>query len=83
MMSLPQLIASPDWFPDAIYADRGLLDCYQVSRQLLSESPFLDQRMTSRSAGKGQVAFSYDELTSMAAGARKISGPSNLSSPSR
>jgi len=44
-----------------------LLDCYRVSRRLLSESPFLDQRMTARSAGKEQVAFSYNELTSLAA----------------
>jgi hypothetical protein len=70
MLSLPQLHASPEWFPDALYADRGLLDCYQVNRQLLSESSFLDQRMTARSAGKEQVAFSYAELAALADGAR-------------
>ncbi len=70
MMSLPQLLATPEWFPDAIYADRGLLDCYRVNRHLLSDSPFLDQRMTTRSAGKVQAAFSYDDLAKLADGVR-------------
>jgi hypothetical protein len=70
MMSFPQLLASPEWFPDAIYADRGFFDCYRVSRRLLSESPFLDQRMTTRSSGKEQAAFSYDQLTLLADDAR-------------
>jgi len=70
MMSLQQLIASPAWFPDAIYTDRGLLDVYQVGRQLLSDSPFLDQRMTSRSGGRQQAAFTYAELALLAEGFR-------------
>ncbi len=68
MMTLSQLLASPEWFPDAIYSDRGLLDCYRVNRQLLSESSFLDQRMTSRSPEKIQASFSFDELKSLAEG---------------
>jgi len=70
MKSISQLLASPEWFPDAIYADRGLLDCYRVSRKLLSSSPFLDKRMTTRSAGMEQAAFSYDDLAKLAHDAR-------------
>ena len=70
MLSLEQLRSSPEWFPDAIYADRGLLDCYRVDRHLLAEAPFLDQRMTSRAGGKIQIVFSFDELAGLAAGAR-------------
>lgn len=70
MLSIPQLLATPEWFPDALYADRGLLDCYRVNRSLLSGSSFLDQRMTARSPGKEQAAFSYAELASLADGAR-------------
>lgn len=69
MLSLAQLLTSPEWFPDAIYADRGLLDCYRVDRRLLTESSFLDQRMTSRAAGKIQTVFTPDELVQLAAGA--------------
>lgn len=70
MLSIPQLLASPEWFPDALYADRGLLDCHRVNRSLLSSSSFLDQRMTARSLGKEQATFSYAELTALADGAR-------------
>lgn len=70
MISLPQMLASPEWFPDAIYADRGLLDCYRVNRRLLSESPFLDERMTARSGEREKATFSYEELASLASKSR-------------
>jgi len=68
MISLSQAIAAPEWFPDAIYADRGLIDFYRVTRQLLGQSSFLDQRMTSRAAGKEQAVFSFEELAALSDG---------------
>jgi hypothetical protein len=70
MLSIPQLLAAPEWFPDAIYVDRGLLDCYRVDRRLLTDSPFLDQRMTAHALGREQARFSHAELAPLAATAR-------------
>lgn len=66
MLSVQQMLLSPEWFPDAIYADRGVLDCYKVSRRLLAESPFLDQRMTVLSGGREQASFTYEHLMPLA-----------------
>ncbi|MEZ5543251.1 MAG: hypothetical protein R3F42_14615 [Pseudomonadota bacterium] len=70
MISLTELLAMPELFPDAIFADRGLLDCYRVDRTLLAESPFLDNRMTARSGGRERVSYTDAEIQALASGAR-------------
>lgn len=62
MITLQDLIADPQLFPSAIYADRQFFDCHRVDRTLLAESAFLDQRMTRNAPAAAQASFSFDEL---------------------
>lgn len=66
MKSIDELIADPAWFPDTIYVEQRFLDCHKVSRPLLEECSFLDQRMTARCSERTQVAFSYEILDEIA-----------------
>lgn len=66
MLTLAEAAASPEWFPGALYANRGLIDCYRVDRALLATSPFLDQRMTARARAKDQVRFAFEDLGELA-----------------
>lgn len=51
MANVKELVADPQWFPDGFDAGRGIIRFARMTREAVSENPFLDERKSKSVSG--------------------------------